>query len=53
MKKIHCVICCEYIKSEKPNISYQLEKTLVLSIVCSNCKNEEIKYIKKTNQLRY
>ena len=28
-------------KDEKPKISYLLEKTLVLSIICSKCENEE------------
>ena len=30
-------------KFEKPKISYLLEKTLVLSIICSMCKNEDEK----------
>ena len=40
MKKLYCVICGKYRKFEKPKISYILEKTLVLSIICSKCKNE-------------
>ena len=28
---------------EKPKISYLLEKTLVVSIICSKCKNEDEK----------
>ena len=28
-------------KFDKPNISYLLEKILVLSIICSKCKNED------------
>ena len=28
-------------KRLKSKISYLLEKTLVLSIICSNCKNED------------
>ena len=43
MKKLYCVICSKYRKSEKPKISYLLEKTLVLSIICSKCKNEDEK----------
>ena len=43
MKKLYSVICSKYIKSEKPKISYLLEKTLVLSIICSKCKNEDEK----------
>ena len=43
MKKFYCVICGKYRKLEKPKISYLLEKTLVLSIICSKCKNEDEK----------
>ena len=32
---------------EKPKVSYTLEKALVLSIICSKCKNEEEKIFKK------
>ena len=38
MKKLYCVICGKYRKFEKPKISYLLEKTLLLSIICSKCK---------------
>ena len=41
MKKMYSVICGKYRKFEKPTISYLLEKTLVLSIICSKGKNEE------------
>ena len=47
MKKLYCVICSKYRKSEKPKISYLLEKTLVLSIICSKCKNEDEKLFKE------
>ena len=43
MKKLCCIICGKYRKFEKPKISYLLEKTLVLSIICSKCKNEDEK----------
>ena len=43
MKKLYCVIFGKYRKFEKPKISYLLEKTLVLSIICSKCKNEDKK----------
>ena len=46
MKKFYCVICGKYRKLEKPKISYLLEKTLVLSIICSKCKNEDEKILK-------
>ena len=50
MKKIYCVICVTYRKFGKPKISYLLEKTLVLSIICRmKMKN----YLKKKNQLKY
>ena len=38
MKKLYCVICGKYRKFEKPKISYLLEKTSLLSIICSKCK---------------
>ena len=39
----------QYRKSEKPKISHLLQKTLVLSIICSKCKNEVKNYLKKKN----
>ena len=41
MKKLYCVICGKYRKFEKPKMSYLLEKTLVLSVICSECNNED------------
>ena len=38
MKKLHCVICSKYRKSEKTIISYLLEKTLVLLLFAENVK---------------
>ena len=43
MKKLLCVICGKYRRFEKLKISYSLQKTLVLSIICSKCKNEDEK----------
>ena len=43
MKKLYCVIGGNYRKFEKPKTSYILGKTLVLSIICSKCKNEDEK----------
>ena len=40
MKKVYCVICGNCRKFEKPKMSYILEKALVLSIICSKCKND-------------
>ena len=34
-------------------ISYNLDKTLVLSIVCNKCENNDEKNLKEKNQLRY
>ena len=53
MKKLYCVICGKYWKFEKPKTSYLLEKTLVLSIICNKCNNEDELFLKKKNQLRY
>ena len=36
MKKVYCVICGKYKKFEQHKISYILEKTSDLSIICSN-----------------
>ena len=41
MKKLYCVICSKYRKSGKPKILDLLEKTLVLSFICSKFKNED------------
>ena len=43
----------KYRKFKNPKISYIFKKTLVLSIICSKCENEDKKYLKKKNQLRY
>ena len=47
MKKLYCIICGKYRKFEKPEISCILEKTLVLPIICSKCKNEDGKIVKE------
>ena len=47
MKKLYCVICGKYRKFEKPKISYLLEKTLVLSVICSKHKNEDEEVFKE------
>ena len=51
MKKLYCIICCRYRKFEKPKISYLLEKTLVLSIICSKCINEDEKIFKEEDSI--
>ena len=45
MKKLYCIIWGKYKKSEKPKISYLLEKTLVLCTTCNKCKNEDEKIL--------
>ena len=52
MEKMDCIICGKYRKLEKPKVSYFLEKKLVLSIICSNCKVEMKNYLKNKNQLK-
>ena len=37
----------KYIKFEKPKIAYLLEKTLILSIICNKCKNEDEEIFKE------
>ena len=51
MKTLYCIICCRYRKFEKPKISYLLEKTLVLSIICSKCINEDEKIFKEEDSI--
>ena len=47
VNKLYCVICGKYRNVEKSEISYLLEKTLVLSIICSKCRNECEKIFKE------
>ena len=47
MKKLYCITCSNYRKFENPNISHLLEKILALSIICSNCENEDEKLFKE------
>ena len=51
MKKLQSVICGKYRKFEKPKISYILEKTLILSIICSKCENEDEKLFKEEESI--
>ena len=51
MKKLYWVICGKYRKFEKPQIPYLLEKTLVFSIICSKCKNEDEKLFKEEESI--
>ena len=51
MKKLYCVICSKYRKFKNPKISYILEKTLVISIICSKCKNEDEKIFQEEESI--
>ena len=51
IKKLYSVACSKYRKLEKPKISYLLVKILVLSIICSKCKNEDEKLFKKEESI--
>ena len=51
MKKLYCLICGKWRKFEKPKVSYLLEKTLTLFIICSNCKNEDEKIFKEEKSI--
>ena len=44
MKKFYWVICGKYRTSKNPKTSDIFEKTLVLSIICSKCKNDVEEY---------
>ena len=52
MKKLYCVICCKYRKLEKPKILNIFEKTLVPSVICSKCINEDKKIFKEEESIR-
>ena len=51
MRKLYCVICGKYRKFKKPKLSYLIEKTLVLSIICSKYKNEDEKLFKEEQSI--
>ena len=51
MKKLYCVICGKYGKYKNPKISYIFEKKLVLSIICSKCRNEDEKIFKEKESI--
>ena len=48
---LYYVICYKYKKSENPKISYILETTLFLSIICSECKNEHGKIFREEESI--
>ena len=51
MEKFYCIICDKCKKFKSPKISCSFAKTLVLSIICSKCKNEDIKILKEDESL--
>ena len=51
MEKLYCVICGKYRNFEKPKRSHLLEKTLVLLIICSKCKDEDEKIFTKEESI--
>ena len=50
MKKLYWVICDKHKKFEKPKISCLLEKTLIISIICSKRKNDDQKIFKEEEE---
>ena len=48
MKTLYCATCGKYRKSK---ISYILKKELVLSIICSKCKNKDEKIFKEEESI--
>ena len=48
MKNIYSVICGKFRKFKNSKALYIFEKTLILSTICSKCKNEDEKIYKKT-----
>ena len=51
MEKLYCVICGKYGNFEKPKMSYLLEKTWVLSSICSKCQNKDKKLFKEEESI--
>ena len=51
MKKLYRVIYGKYRKSRNPKISYIFEETLVFSIICSMCENEDEKIFKEEKSM--
>ena len=51
MKKLYCIICGKYRKFEKPKISYLLEKTFVISIICCKYKNKDEQIFKEEDSI--
>ena len=47
MRKVHCIKCNKRRKFKNPKISRIFNKTLVLSIVCDKCGNNDDKIFEK------
>ena len=47
MKKLYCAICSTHRKLKTLKMLYIFKKKFVLSIICSNCKNEDEKLFKE------
>ena len=47
MKKLYCSLCGKNRKFQKPDLSYILKKTFVISIICRKSKNEDEKIFKE------
>ena len=48
---IYCVVFRKYRKFEKPKISFLLKKKLAISVICTNCKNEDEIIFKKEESI--
>ena len=51
MKNLYCIICGEYIKFEKPEISYLLEKTIFLVLFAVSKRMKMKNYLKKKSSI--
>ena len=51
MKKTYCIVCGKHRQFKKPKISDIFKKALVLSIICSKCKNQDEKIFKKEESI--
>ena len=52
MRKIYWVICGKHKKIRNPTIWCIFGEIFILSIMCSDCRNEDAKIFKKKSQLR-
>ena len=52
MKKSYCIVYSKYRKFKNLKTSYIFEKTVVLCIVCSKCKNEDEKMFKEEESVQ-